>query len=141
MQTLASCEPIEFLKQTNKIRKAVEHWLDLTDIANIYRRKPELITLRESMTQDERQEAFDENTKRAREQSKKNMMDIFDSIMDKHPEETLEILALCCFVEPSQVNDHTVAEYLVCLTELMNDQAVLGFFTSLMLLMNTNIQK
>lgn len=141
MKTLASCKPSEFLRQTNKIRKTVAHWLDLTDIANIHKRKPELITLRESMSGQERQEAFDENAKRAREQSKKNMMDIFDSVMEKHPDETMEILALCCFVDPAHVDDHTVAEYLSCLTELMNDQAVLGFFTSLMLLMNTNIQK
>lgn len=141
MQTLASCTMTEFLKQTNRIRRKVSDWLDLTDSANILRRKPELITLRESMTQEERQEAFDENAKRAREQTKKNWMDVLDAVMERHPEETVEILGLCCFVEPEHIDDYPVREYLKCFTELINDQAVLGFFTSLMLLMNTNIQK
>ncbi len=40
IKTLSNCKPSEFLKQTNRIRKAVERWLTDTDIANIRKRQP-----------------------------------------------------------------------------------------------------
>ena len=35
LKTLANCKPSEFLKQTNKIRKAAAEWLTATDILEI----------------------------------------------------------------------------------------------------------
>jgi S-DNA-T family DNA segregation ATPase FtsK/SpoIIIE len=43
----------------------------------------------------------------------------------------LDLLALACFVEPKDVDEHTMEEYMVALTEMMNNKAVNGFFTSL----------
>ena len=45
VKTLANCTDVEFLRQTNKIRKAVEKWLTDTDIANIRKRMPKLETV------------------------------------------------------------------------------------------------
>ena len=81
---------------------------------------------------------FAENKRISEEQTRDNMNRILEEVMDKHAAETLVILALCCFVEPEDIDNHTVSEYLEVLTELMDNQAVLNFFTSLMRLEQTN---
>ena len=43
-----------------------------------------------------------------------------------------------CFIEPENVDDYPVSFYLEAFTELMNDKAVLGFFTSLLSLARTD---
>ena len=51
--------------------------------------------------------------------------------MEEHPEETLELLALCCFVDPKDVDDYPVSAYLSAFAEIMNDEDTLSFFSSL----------
>lgn len=138
MKSLATCKPSEFLVQTNKIRKAVEKWLDLTDIVKIASTRPKLTPFRNDMTEEEKLALFAENKRISEEQTRDNMNRILEEVMDKHAAETLVILALCCFVEPEDIDNHTVSEYLEVLTELMDNQAVLNFFTSLMRLEQTN---
>lgn len=121
MKNLTNCKPSEFLRQTNRIRKAVAKWLTDTDIMNIRKRMPKL---EDSATESEKIEAL-------RAQSKENWRAMLDAILDEHPDETLEVLALICFVEPKDFDKHTVSEYLESLTEMMNDEAVVGFFSSL----------
>lgn len=129
MKNLANCKPSEFLMQTNKLRKSAEKWLTVTDIMNIRKTQPELL---EGMTREERQAAI-------QKQIKENLSRMFDAMLEAHAEETLELLALACFVEPENVDDHPMSEYIESLNELINDKAVLGFFTSLVKLgqMNT----
>ena len=64
-------------------------------------------------------------------QANENLMAIFDAIMEEHPEETLELLALMCFVEPKDIDNHEMSEYLGAIAELVSNQNVLNFFTSL----------
>lgn len=122
MKNLANCTPSEFLKQTNRIRKSVEKWLTLTDIKNIRERKP---SLPDGLSDEEKKEAM-------QKQAKENFSAILDSVMDDHPDETLEILALACFVEPKDVDKHPMEEYLEAISDLLNNKAVLDFFVSLM---------
>ncbi len=122
MKNLANCKPSEFLVQTSKIRKSAANWLAVTDVMNIRKTQP---FLRDDMTKEERKKAFED-------QAKKNLTSMLDAILDSHPQETLELIALCCFVDPENVDDYSVSEYLLSFTELINDEAVLGFFTSLM---------
>lgn len=131
MKNLANCKPSEFLVQTNKIRKAVAKWLTDTDIANIRKIKPELKTVSADASAEDRIAVIEENSKRMEKQARENLMKMLDAIMDEHPKETLDLLALLCFVEPKDVDEHTIGEYLESFTELINDKAVLGFFTSL----------
>lgn len=138
MKNLANCKPSEFLRQTSRIRKCVANWLDITGIMDIRREKPELITLKKGMTEKEREEAFLENKRRTDEQIRENIMRILEAIMDDHPDETLELLALLCFVEPENVDDYTITEYLESFTELIDNQTVLDFFTSLARLGNAS---
>lgn len=132
IKTLANCKPSEFLRQTNLIRKAVEKWLTDTDIANIRKRKPLEILVPEGATAEERLRIVAENDKNRSEQLKKNLTDIFNAILEEHPDETLEIVALCCFIEPEKVDDYPITFYLNAITELLDDQAVISFFTSLL---------
>lgn len=120
MKNLANCKPSEFLKQTNLIRKSVANWLELTDVLNIRQKKPDLSGL-------------DEKEKRAalEAQAKENLNEMLEAILEEHPEETLEVLALICFVEPEDADNHSVAEYLDALSEIISNKAVLNFFISL----------
>ncbi len=138
MKNLANCKPSEFLKQTNKIRKSVEKWLTLTDIINIRKRLPRLTAIDKNMSKEEKDRIFIENKAATEEQARKNMKAILDAVLDEHPDETLEILALICFVDPKDVDSHSVSEYLEGFTEIMNDSAVLDFFTSLVRLAQIN---
>jgi uncharacterized membrane protein YheB (UPF0754 family) len=140
MKTLADCKPSEFLKQTNRIRKAVERWLTDTDILNIRKRLPVLEAVDNTDSNADKEAAKARNAAIMRAQMKKNLSAMLDAMLEDHPEETLEILALCCFVEPENVDDYPIKEYLSSFTQLISDEAVIGFFTSLALLgeMNTS---
>ena len=127
MKNLANCKPSEFLQQTNRIRKSVSKWLTDTDILNIRQRMP---NISDDATQEERKKAMEG-------QAKENLNLMLDAILEEHPEETLELLALLCFVEPKDVDKHSVTEYLESFEELISNKAVLSFFTSLMRLANT----
>lgn len=122
IKNLANCKPSEFLAQTNKIRKSVYKWLTLTDISNIRKRLPEIT-----------EDMSEEDVKAARtKQVKDNFNAILSAILEEHPQETLELLALTSFVDPKDVDNYTVDEYLQSFTDLINDKTVINFFTSLM---------
>ena len=121
MKNLANCKPSEFLQQTNRIRKSVSKWLADTDILNIRQTMPKIP---DNATEEERKKAMEG-------QAKENLNLMLDAIMEKHPEETLELLALLCFIEPKDVDKHSVTEYLESFDELSSNKAVLNFFTSL----------
>ena len=127
MKNLANCTPREFIRQTSKIRHAVEKWLTLTDILNIRKKLPPLPA---NITQEERRAKL-------QEQSRANLRLMLDAIMDVHPDETVDLLALCCFVEPAQVDEHPMSEYLGALADMLNNADVLRFFTSLVSLGQT----
>ena len=131
MKNLANCKPSEFFKQTVRIKKAVEKWMTETDIMNIRKNvaKPSPIT--QDMTDEEKRAAVDDFRRRTEEQARKNMSKIFDAIFEEHPDETLELLALLCFVEPEKVDDYPMGDYLKAIGEMIGNEAVIGFFTSL----------
>lgn len=132
MKTLANCSPKEFFTQTNKIRKAVEKWLKDTKILDIRARKPDFAPeVKEGMTKEEVTEAIEKRKEVFAEQAKKNAFDMLEAAMEKHPDETIELMALICFIDPKEANDHKMSEYLANVTEIINDKAVLDFFTSL----------
>ena len=127
MKTLANCSPVEFLVQTNKIRRSVESWLTLTKVMEIRKRLPELP-----------QGAKPEDVKKARqEQAKKNFSSILDSVLEEHPQETAELLGMLCFIEPEDLGNHSMLEIISSVNELIASPEVLSFFTSLTQLVQT----
>lgn len=131
MKNLANCKPTEFLVQTNKIRKHVEKWLTITDIRNIRKNVP---PLKEGQSKEDRKEALSKA-------SKENLNRILDAALETHPQETVELLGLMCFIEPEEADNQPMSFYLEAMAEVMNDEAVLGFFTSLASLDRTGILK
>ena len=127
MKNLANCKPSEFLRQTNKIRKSASKWMKDVNVFEIRRRKPEGF---DEMTEEEQNESM-------REQARENLFEMMDSALEDHVDETLELLALLCFVEPEHVDDYKVTDYLKSFAEIISDKDVLDFFISLMQLMET----
>ena len=130
-KNLANCKPSEFLAQTNRMRKAVAKWLDVTKISETRKIVPKLAVIPENATKEQAIEIQAENRKLMAEQSKENLSKILDEVLENHPDETLEILALLCFVEPKDVDKHSIAFYLSNIADILNDKDVLSFFTSL----------
>lgn len=122
MKTLANCNPKEFLMQTNKIRKSVANWLSLTKVLEIRKNLPEIP---KDATPEEKKKALSE-------QISKNATAILDSVLEEHPEETAELLGLLCFVDPDDLENHKMTEFLGAFAEIINCPEVIGFFTSLM---------
>lgn len=139
MKNLTNCTPVEFLKQTNRIRHSVEKWLKVTDIMNIKNSLPNFVEINDDMSEEERKEKADINKELVREQNRKNISDILDKCLDEHAEETLEMMALMCFVEPEHINEHSAMEYLKEVTEMISNKDVLDFFSSLIRLGQTNL--
>ena len=130
MKNLANCKPSEFLAQTYKIKKSVKEWLDVTEILKIRQNKPVVKSL-EGLSDEEKAQVKAEKKKAVSDQMMKNMDLILDRMLDENAEKTLEVLALCCFVEPKDVDKYPMSEYLKCLSDLIADESVMSFFTSL----------
>ena len=129
IKTLANCNEIEFLRQTNKIRKAVQNWLTVTDIMNIKKRLPELKSVPKDASKEEREKISEENKALSREQGLKNFDAILDAMLEDHPEETAAIIKLCCFVDPDDTSKH-MTYYMSAFAEMIQDEVVLDFFSS-----------
>ena len=129
MKNLANCKPSEFFVQTNKIRKSVARWLTVTDIHNIRKRLPEYT---DDMDAEKRAEVRSA-------QMKQNLSAILDAMLEEHPMETLEVMALACFIDPKEADDHPMSEYFKSVGEMIADEGVLSFFTSLVSLESNGI--
>ena len=129
MKTLANCTPREFLVQTSKIRKSVEKWLTLTKILEIRKNQPEV----EAAASEEVRKAALEK------QVRLNLSSMLDAILDEYPEETAELLGLLCFIEPEDLDNHSMIELLANVTEILTSEEVLSFFISLAQLGNRGI--
>lgn len=120
MKNLANCTPREFLKQGNRIRKSIENWLSLTKVLDIRKRMPNL----DGMTEEEKRAAINK-------QMKENLSAMLDAALDEYHEETVELLALICFVEPEDIDNYKMADFIGSISEILNNREVLSFFTSL----------
>ncbi len=131
MKNLSNCKPSEFFKQTVKIRKYVADWLEVTKIFEI-RKKAPVFTAEMSV---------EEKKALLSKQAKQNLLEIFDSLFDEHGDKTLGLIALMCFVEPEDADNYEVGDYLLSVSELLDDERVISFFTSLMRLGTKNTSK
>lgn len=122
-KNLANCTPTEFAVQTRLIKHAVENWLTETDVIKIRQRMP---VIPEGATEEE-------TAKLMQEQATKNLSAMFDSIMDDHPQETVQLLGLLCFVPVAEVDNYPMTYYMDSIGELLSEQSVWNFFTSLLL--------
>lgn len=118
MKNLANCAPTEFMKQCVKLRAPFAAWLENTGISEIRKRRPEGY---DEMTDAEKAEAI-------RTQGAENMGDIIAAALEKDFDGTVEIMALCTFTDPKDIDAHPMSEYLDAIMEMFNSEAVRGFF-------------
>ena len=130
-KNLVNCKPSEFVSQTMRIKKKAEKWLNDIEFVKIRSLVPDLEKAKENETIEEYHERTARNQKIVQKQAMDNLSKIFDNAFEKYPTETLEVLALCCFVEPADVDNYPIRDYLQNLNSMMNDEAVLNFFLSL----------
>lgn len=121
MKTLANCSPVEFLRQTNKIRHAAAGFMKETGVLELRKRRPEL-TGKETDT--EKKAALDK-------QARKNLSDMADLLMDTNAEKTAELLGMLCFMEPEDVVKAKGIDFLTPAIELLNSRPVIDFLLSL----------
>lgn len=132
MKNLSNCSNVEFLKQCNKIRHQVQSWLKDTGVLEIRKRTCELVPVTDNMTDADRIKAETENELRIQAQAKRNISDMLDVALDKNAEKTLELVGLMCFLTPEETSKTKAFKLLREFAEMLNDEDVLGFFSSLM---------
>lgn len=139
MKHLANCSGEEFLRQTNKIRKAAAEWLKETKILEIRKNQPKIKPITPDMDDVKAAKIKAENDLKLREQVHKNISDMLDAALEVNAKKTFELLAMLCFVEPKDADTHKPTEYIKAFGEMIADEDILDFFTSLMRLENKNI--
>ena len=131
MKNLATCKPSEFVAQTAKIKNAVEDWTKLIKLSEIRAMKPTYKVLPIDATAEQRAQIIKENAEMEKAQMSKNLSKLLDGMLVEHPQETLNILALCCFVDPADVDNYPMDEYLQCVMDMLTNKSVLSFFSLL----------
>lgn len=122
MKTLANCSLAEFLRQTNKIRKEVAVFLDQTKILDIRKVLPDL---KECKTEEEKREKI-------QKQSKENISNMLDAMLEENADATVRLLGLLCFKEGEELEELNPVDVIGVVLEILSSKRVLDFFTSLM---------
>ena len=138
-KNLANCTPDEFLDQTYLIMNAAEKFMKVNDILGIRSRKVEGLQEIPKDNEEEANRVRRENANKITAQRMKNVKDLLTSMMHTHKSETLELLALSCFIDPADVNNYTMPFFLRNVGEMISNPDVLAFFTSLGMVEQTGI--
>ena len=138
-KNLANCTPDEFLDQSFLIMDAAEKFMKVNDILGIRGGKVEGLQELHKANEEESDHIRKENAKKITAQRMKNVKELLTSMMHTHKSETLELLALSCFIDPAEVNNYTMAYLLRNVGEIISDQDMLAFFTSAAQLEQTGI--
>ena len=137
LKNLATCYPKEFFVQTNRIRKLAKSWLVDTGVLNL---RDTIKDLAETVAEEVSTETDEAEIKNKAQKATLNRLDsILEKLLDTDVDKTVELLCYCCFVPPEKANDHEMWEYLECITAMITNEAVLGFFMSLVGLTKTII--
>lgn len=131
MKTLANCTPREFLSQTNRIRKSAEKWLKDTKILDIRKRMPKIASPTKPSSAEELAKSIEERNAAFAEQLRENVFAMLKAMLDEYADETLELMALVCFIEPEDIDNYTMSQLFNALSEVMDDEGVVNFFGSL----------
>lgn len=131
MKNLANCTPSEFIAQTAKLKDAVVDLSNKVNFTEIRARQPEFKVVDRKMTAEQKKAVIEENALLFKKQATKNLFDMLDGMLVQYPQETLKVLALSCFVEPSEVDNYTMDDYFGNIMDMIEAKNVLRFFTFL----------
>lgn len=126
--TILDLGPRECAAQMYRVSTAIEKWLTVTDVQNIKKKIPKVSNEAKS---EERDEAV-------AEQMRKNAFAVLDVVLGEHRDETLELLAMLCNIEPKELDEYPTRELMRCINELLNDKDFVGFFVSCVQLARMN---
>ena len=119
MKTIANMQGAEFLRQCNKIRHAAADLMQDTQVLEIRKRMP-------AFTGKENPELRKVMIKK---QSKQNISDMLDALLDTHAEETYNVLELMCVLEPGE--ELTGLDMAMAGLEIITMPKVMDFLSSL----------
>lgn len=122
IKTLANCSPVEFLRQTNKIRHAAADLLKMAGVSEIRKRMPALTG----------KETDEEKKAAIMAQGRKNFSDILDALMETNAQDTAAVLGMMCFQDPEALEGATGMQYLSAGLDLLQSKPVMDFFLMLM---------
>ena len=120
MKTIANLNGVEFLRAINRTRYAVEKLLKVTDVLNIWKKNPAFTG----------EETPEERHEKQREQIKKNLSDILDALLEKHPEETYACIMAMCVKDEGEPEPDGI-ELVMSAFDLIADERVLAFLFKL----------
>ena len=130
LKNLATCTPREFFAQTNKIRKLAKDWVSETGILDFNNLKD----LAEIKGKSEA-----EASEIVKNKIIDKISDLLDKLFEKDADKTVCLLCYCCFVDPKESEKHQMWEFLESISQMISNEAVIGFFTSLTGLLPNNI--
>lgn len=120
MRTIANLTGPEFLRAINRTRHAVEKLMSETGVLKIRKNVPQFTG----------KETPEERLELERAQTKKNLNDMLDSLLETNPEATYEcIMALCVRDEGEPEPDGI--ELIMAAFSLISDKRVLDFLLQL----------
>ena len=120
MKTIATLKGADFLRACNKVRYAAQEMLAETKVLEIRKRMPILDI---NMTEDQRRDVLDK-------QSKKNLSDMIDRLLEEKPEETYKLLQV--MIIPEENDGELDGIDLMCAAmELISNPKVIDFLSKL----------
>lgn len=119
MRTIADLDEIEFLKQTNKIRKAVMEPLSNLNIMSILK----------SQTIDMSKMTDAQKILARRKQMKNNIDKALDVMLEEKPEETIKLLKLLIILDEGETLSG--AKIMSSALKILSDRDVIDFLSSL----------
>ena len=120
MKTIANLNGVEFLRAINRARHAVEKLMKVTNVLNIWKKTPDF---KGDETQEQKHEM-------QRNQIKKNLNDILDTLLEKHPEETFELIMALCVRDEGEPEPDGI-ELVMAAFNLISDKRVVDFLLQL----------
>ena len=120
MKTIANLNGVEFLRAINRTRHAAEKLLNVTDVLTIWKKTPKY----------NGKENEAQRHEMAKAQIKKNLNDMLDTLLEKHPEETFEFIMALCVKEEGEPEPDGV-ELCMAAVNLISDKRVVDFLFKL----------
>ena len=120
MKTIANLSGVEFLRAINRTRHAVEKLMKVTDVLTIWKKNPAFTG----------KETAEEKHEMQRNQIKKNLNDMLDTLLEKHPEETYACIMALCVREEGEPEPDGI-ELVMAAFSLIGDKRVLDFLSQL----------
>lgn len=132
MKTIANLSGVEFLRAINRTRHAAEKLMKATDVLKIWKNRADFKSEKDpkDMTKEELEQFKKKMHEMEREQVKKNLNDILDTLLEEYAEETYEcIMALCIRDEDEPEPDGI--ELIMAAFNLISDKRVVDFLLQL----------